>query len=78
MLSKSRFAQQHIPPPATVDGAGYGAACYALAGKIDQAEKVIDRFPAISARRRLGMYSRLDTRWPMRGTISQRDRSCVS
>ena len=37
--------QQHVPPPATVDGAGYSAACYALAGKIDQARKVIDRLP---------------------------------
>jgi hypothetical protein len=37
--------QQHAPPPATVDGAGYSAACYALAGKIDQARKVIDGLP---------------------------------
>ena len=37
--------QQQAPPPATVDGAGYGAACYALAGKIDQARKVIDALP---------------------------------
>jgi hypothetical protein len=38
--------QQHAPPPATVDGAGYSAGCYALAGKIDQARKVIDALPA--------------------------------
>lgn len=36
---------KHIPPPATVDGAGYGAACYALAGKIDQARKILDSLP---------------------------------
>src|SRR5262245_50970791 len=38
--------QQHVPPPSTLDGAGYSAACYALAGKIDQARKVIDALPA--------------------------------
>ena len=38
--------QQHVPPPATVDGAGYSAGCYALAGKIDQAKKVIDALPS--------------------------------
>jgi len=35
--------QQHLPAPATVEGAGYSAACYALAGKIDRAREVIDR-----------------------------------
>jgi hypothetical protein len=35
--------QQYAPPPATVDGAGYSAACYALAGKIDRARETIDR-----------------------------------
>jgi hypothetical protein len=34
--------QQQLPPPATVEGAGYSAACYALAGKIDRAREVID------------------------------------
>src|SRR5262245_3343919 len=34
--------QQHLPAPATVEGAGYSAACYALAGKIDRARDVID------------------------------------
>lgn len=38
--------QQNTPPPATVDGAGYSAACYALAGKIDDAKKVIDGLPS--------------------------------
>jgi hypothetical protein len=35
--------QQQVPAPASVDGAGYSAACYALAGKIDRAREVIDR-----------------------------------
>jgi hypothetical protein len=35
--------QKYVPPPATVDGAGYSAACYALAGKIDRARETIDR-----------------------------------
>lgn len=34
--------QQRVPPPAGVDGAGYAAACYALAGKIDRARGTID------------------------------------
>ena len=38
--------QQNTPPPSTVDGAGYSAACYALAGKIDDAKKVIDALPS--------------------------------
>jgi|SRR6185295_18735365 len=38
--------QQHLPPPAGVDGAGYSAACYALAGKIDRARQVIDQLGA--------------------------------
>jgi tetratricopeptide (TPR) repeat protein len=35
--------QQQLPAPQTVEGAGYSAACYALAGKIDRAREVIDR-----------------------------------
>src|ERR1043166_6505599 len=34
--------QQQSPPPKTVAGAGYQAACYALAGHIDDARRVID------------------------------------
>lgn len=34
--------QHQVPPPASTEGAGYSAACYALAGRIDQARKVID------------------------------------
>lgn len=35
--------QQYSPPPAGTQGAGYSAACYALAGKIDRARETIDR-----------------------------------
>lgn len=31
------------PPPATLDGQSYGAACFALAGRIDSARAIIDR-----------------------------------
>lgn len=37
--------QQRYPPPAGRDGAGYAAACYALAGKIDKARLTIDALP---------------------------------
>src|SRR3982750_3570839 len=35
--------QQQSPPPNTAAGAGYDAACYALAGRIDDARRVIDK-----------------------------------
>lgn len=31
------------PPPATLDGQAYGAACFALAGRVDSARALIDR-----------------------------------
>jgi hypothetical protein len=34
--------QARVPAPRTVDGAGYGAACLALAGRIDDARRAID------------------------------------
>jgi len=34
--------QQYLPPPAGTEGAGYSAACYALAGKIDRARQAIE------------------------------------
>lgn len=39
------LSQQQRPAPATLEGAGYSAACYALAGRIDAARQVIDRLP---------------------------------
>src|SRR5215208_3164334 len=38
--------QQQQPPPGGVQGAGYSAACYALAGKIERARAVIDALSA--------------------------------
>lgn len=35
--------QRSPPPPNTVAGAGYHAACFALAGRIDDARRVIDQ-----------------------------------
>jgi tetratricopeptide (TPR) repeat protein len=37
-----RVLQQQSAPPATTAGAGYHAACFALAGQIDEARKIID------------------------------------
>ena len=39
------LAQLRHPAPATLDGDGYSAACYALGGRIDLARQVIDRLP---------------------------------
>lgn len=38
--------QQQLPPPAGTEGAGYAAACYALAGKIDRARQAIESLPS--------------------------------
>lgn len=38
--------QRQAPPPATTEGAGYHAACFALAGHIDDARKLLDRLEA--------------------------------
>src|SRR5689334_9636401 len=37
-----RVLQRQSPPPATTRGAGYHAACFALAGQIDEARRIID------------------------------------
>ena len=36
---------QRDPAPSSNEGAGYAAACYALAGRIEQAREVIDELP---------------------------------
>jgi tetratricopeptide (TPR) repeat protein len=41
-----RVLQRQTAPPATTAGAGYRAACFALAGQIDEARRIIDRLPA--------------------------------
>ncbi|HEY6209582.1 MAG TPA: hypothetical protein VIW28_11020 [Gemmatimonadales bacterium] len=38
--------QQRHPAPHSLEGTGFSAACYALAGKIDSARVSIDRLPA--------------------------------
>jgi hypothetical protein len=38
--------QQYRPAPEGVQGSGYSAACFALAGKIERARETIDRLPA--------------------------------
>ena len=38
-----RVLQRQTPPPSTTAGAGYMAACFALAGQIDEARRIIDR-----------------------------------
>ena len=34
--------ERYSPPPSTSEGAGYAAACFALAGKIDRARQIIE------------------------------------
>ena len=38
--------ERYTPAPNTADGAGYAAACFALAGKIDRAKSIIESMPA--------------------------------
>jgi tetratricopeptide (TPR) repeat protein len=40
-----RVLQRQAAPPPTTAGAGYHAACFALAGQIDEARKIIDGLP---------------------------------
>ena len=47
--------QRQVSPPATLDGAGFHAACYALAGKIDDARRIIDALPAADRHRAAGI-----------------------
>ena len=37
---------RYTPPPPTSEGAGYSAACFALAGKIERARQVIEGMPS--------------------------------
>ena len=47
--------QQQASPPATLDGAGVHAACFALAGRIDDARRIIDALPASDRVRAAGI-----------------------
>jgi hypothetical protein len=44
-----------VAPPATVRGAGYHAACFALAGRIDDARRIIDRLAPADRHRAAGI-----------------------
>ncbi|MGH7538460.1 MAG: hypothetical protein ACREMF_07500 [Gemmatimonadales bacterium] len=48
-------SQRQHPAPRTVEGQGFSAACYALAGKIAAARAVIDRLPAEDRYRAAGI-----------------------
>jgi len=43
---EAELAQRNHPAPATPEGQGYSAACYALGGKIDLARATLDRLPS--------------------------------
>lgn len=47
--------QRYLPPPPGSNGAGYSAACYALAGKIDRARQTIDALPSGDRARAAGI-----------------------
>ncbi len=47
--------QRQASPPATLEGAGFHAACFALAGRIDDARRVIDALPAADRHRAAGI-----------------------
>jgi hypothetical protein len=48
-------SQRQHPAPKTVEGQGYSAACYALAGRIDSARAVINRLPTGDRTRAAGI-----------------------
>ncbi len=56
-------AQQRSPAPSTASGLGYSAACYALAGKIDQARTTIERLSSGDRSRAAGIV--FDTGHPV-------------
>ena len=47
--------QRSSPPPGTVDAAGFHAACLALAGKIDDARRIIDGVPTSNRSQAVGI-----------------------
>jgi tetratricopeptide (TPR) repeat protein len=50
-----RVLQRQTEPPATTAGAGYHAACFALAGQIDEARKIIDQLAPNERYRAVGI-----------------------
>ena len=49
------LAHRMHPPSATMEGQAFSAACYALAGKIDVARRVIDQLPSETRHRAAGI-----------------------
>src|SRR5262245_4495811 len=49
------LAQRARPAPATLEGQGFSAACYALGGEMDSARAVIDRLPEGDRYRAVGI-----------------------
>jgi hypothetical protein len=49
------LAHRMHPPSSTLEGQAFSAACYALAGKIDAARRVIDQLPSESRHRAAGI-----------------------
>ena len=47
--------QRQVSPPPTLQGAGFHAACLALAGRIDDARRIIDAVPAADRSRAAGI-----------------------
>jgi hypothetical protein len=47
--------QRQVSPPSTLEGAGFHAACFALAGTIDDARRIIDALPATDRPRAAGI-----------------------
>ena len=47
--------QRQTQPPETTEGSGFHAACFALAGRIDDARRVIDRLPAAERHKAAGI-----------------------
>ena len=52
---EAKLAQEARPAPATLEGQGYSAACYALGGQLDVAHAVIDRLPEAERYRAAGI-----------------------
>ena len=50
-----KLAQAARPAPATLEGQGYSAACYALGGQLDAAHAVINRLPESERYRAAGI-----------------------
>ena len=49
--------QNQMPAPATLEGVGHHAACFALAGQIDNARKLIDRLAVGDRARAVGIVN---------------------